>query len=570
MAAQRGKTTARRRSVRPTTPVFQRSGRPILLTAANTRRGRGPTSMAFRRLALLAAAAASAAVTGLATTPRAPTLMRVAVGPALAGLPPVAPNFVGFSLEIYNVELMIGRAGEPPRQSYAQLLRNLHSLSAGPHPGPTLRIGGNSAEDTCFVAAGHGPPNSVHCVQNVTAADLDAYRRFAEIAPNISYVIDTNLMQGSPAVGAAHIAALGAAGLWPHIQAVELGNECDHWPAAVQMKFAEYESRFAAFAEAYRAAGMPPAMIQGATFCCLNPAYLLGLRSYAKRFSSSLKTISYHRYAASHCGSPNLTAGTLLERSASSGQAAIMAGIAKEIAPIPLWGGEVNSCSCGGCPNVSDTFASTLWVVDFLSELSKGGVQGVNFHGGPLDIYSPVKYSPAAGTLSFVSPLYVGLLAWSELVANSSRWMSADVTASVPMKNSWAHATLSTSVSEGPAGSCTVLRVLVIAKDLPSSTDIGDDIEVTVSVPPSALKKPQPHAALLRLTAPMLSSRSDIDWAGQSFGNKDWNSTDGRPMGQRVAEKVVAHAGGGTEYAFTLPPLSAAMLVVKDCSSGAV
>ena len=330
--------------------------------------------------------------------------LHVTVGPALAGLPPVATNFVGFSLEIYNLESMIGRPDGQPRQSYAQLLRNLHALSAGPHPGPTLRVGGNSAEDTCFVAAGDAQPNSTHCVQNVTAKDLSAYRRFAEIAPNISYVIDTNLMQGDPAVGAAHIAALGAAGLWPHIQAVEIGNECDHWPSDIQLKFADYEDRFAAFADAYAAAGMPPKMIQGATFCCLNPAYLLGLRSYAKRFRTSLKTVSYHRYAASHCDSPNLTAGALLERSASAGQAAIMGAIAKEITPVPLWGGEVNSCSCGGCPNVSNTFAVTLWVLDFLSELSQAGVQGVNFHGGPIDVYSPIKYD-TDGRLSFVSPL---------------------------------------------------------------------------------------------------------------------------------------------------------------------
>ena len=35
-------------------------------------------------------------------------------------------------------------------------------------------------------------------------------------------------------------------------------------------------------------------------------------------------------------------------------------------------------------------------------------------HGGPQDVYSPAKY--ANGRLSWVSPLYVGLLAWSELV----------------------------------------------------------------------------------------------------------------------------------------------------------
>ena len=96
------------------------------------------------------------------------------------------------------------------------------------------------------------------------AAARGAYRRFAEIAPNISYVIDTNLQQGSPAVGARHIAALGQAGLWPHVSAVEIGNECDHWPAAQQLSFAAYESRFGAFAAAYAAAGMPARMLQGA------------------------------------------------------------------------------------------------------------------------------------------------------------------------------------------------------------------------------------------------------------------------------------------------------------------
>ena len=51
-----------------------------------------------------------------------------------------------------------------------------------------------------------------------TAADL-----------HISYVIDTNLgLSSNPAtVATAHIAAVNAAGLWPLVQAVEVGNECD-------------------------------------------------------------------------------------------------------------------------------------------------------------------------------------------------------------------------------------------------------------------------------------------------------------------------------------------------------
>ena len=104
-----------------------------------------------------------AAAAGGARLATSPTL-HVAVGPPLAGLPPVAPNFVGFSVEIYNIEAMIGRAGGKPSHSYAQLLRNLYSLSAGPHAGPTLRLGGNSAEQTCFVAAGAALPHRVKTI----------------------------------------------------------------------------------------------------------------------------------------------------------------------------------------------------------------------------------------------------------------------------------------------------------------------------------------------------------------------------------------------------------------------
>jgi hypothetical protein len=198
------------------------------------------------------------------------------------------------------------------------------------------------------------------------------------------------------------------------------------------------------------------------------------------------------------------------------------------------------------------------------------------------DVYSPIKYTPA-GDLSFVSPLYVGLLAWSELVANHSTWLGAAVTASSPMKNTWAHATLSSDSANGggarTTANCKVVRVLVIAKDepraaataaaTPSTAMItgGGDIAVTVSVPSLVLPQPSTNATLLYLTAPALSSRVDVDWAGQSWGGRHGISADGRPIGARTAGVVVARAPG--EYAFTLPQLSAAILVVQDCSGGA-
>ena len=82
-----------------------------------------------------------------------------------------------------------------------------------------------------------------------------AYRVFVEAAApiaNISYVIGTNLKQGDAGLGAAHIAGIGEAGLWPFVSGIEIGNEVDHWNPG-QLNFAVYEARFAKFTAAYLA-----------------------------------------------------------------------------------------------------------------------------------------------------------------------------------------------------------------------------------------------------------------------------------------------------------------------------
>ena len=85
--------------------------------------------------AAIAAAAAGASVT-------------VTVGDLVAGSDPVPPNFVGLSIEVGSVLKMMGSNGT--KASFAQALRNLHQLTPGAHAGPVLRLGGNSADDSCF------------------------------------------------------------------------------------------------------------------------------------------------------------------------------------------------------------------------------------------------------------------------------------------------------------------------------------------------------------------------------------------------------------------------------------
>jgi hypothetical protein len=57
---------------------------------------------------------------------------------------------------------------------------------------------------------------------------------------------------------------------------------------------------------------------------------------------------------------------------------------------IPFRIAECNSYYNGGTSGVSNSYASALWVIDFLFNCAQGGATGVNLHGGNLNSYTPI------------------------------------------------------------------------------------------------------------------------------------------------------------------------------------
>ena len=73
------------------------------------------------------------------------------------------------------------------------LLRHLRDLTAGPHAGPTLRLGGNSADDSAYLNRSEVLPPGIDYA--IGEKDLDAYVTFgSETAreANVTFIIDTN------------------------------------------------------------------------------------------------------------------------------------------------------------------------------------------------------------------------------------------------------------------------------------------------------------------------------------------------------------------------------------------
>eukprot|EP01052_Picozoa_sp_SAG31_P046198 SAG31_NODE_8736_length_1397_cov_1.622496_2_plen_153_part_01 len=131
---------------------------------------------------------------GLARGGVAVAATTIRVGPMLdPDAPPVAPNFVGLSIEVPAVLHMIGEAGGS--NGLATLLAHFYDLTAGPHAGPTLRFGGNSADDSAWLPGAAGGPLPEGISYAISEKDLDAYATFAgqtAAKANISIIIDTN------------------------------------------------------------------------------------------------------------------------------------------------------------------------------------------------------------------------------------------------------------------------------------------------------------------------------------------------------------------------------------------
>lgn len=54
---------------------------------------------------------------------------------------------------------------------------------------------------------------------------------------------------------------------------------------------------------------------------------------------------------------------------------------------------ETNTASCGGFPGISDSFASTLWALDYSLQMAYTNFSGANLHVSGQDVYYNVRFS---------------------------------------------------------------------------------------------------------------------------------------------------------------------------------
>ena len=482
-------------------------------------------------LALLACLALTAA------DRRPPRPLEVTAGVSATRTGQAMPaGFVGLSIEYNAIHRYLGRNADALNPVFTQLVAAL-----SPGGSPVLRIGGDSTDHTWWPLPGVIEPAGI---SYSLTRDWLATVHSAAAKLNARLILGVNLAADNSALAGAEARALihGIGG--QYIDALELGNEPDGYA-----RFAWYRTRtrqvgfargngwsepaFAAELDRW-AAAVPDVPLAGPAYAYVNWMNRLGglIRS-----EPHLNVVTFHRYPLRGCGSaatgalaatvPNLMAA----RSSTGLAASVRSYVATaHAAGLPFRVDELNSASCGGTPGVSNTFASTLWILDTLFSMAAVGVDGVNIHTLPGAAYAPFSFAESHGIWhGTVNPVYYGLLMFTQAFPAGAHLLET-------------HSSSAQVKVWSTTGSGGVIRTVIINEN-------RDPTSVTLHIQ----GRGDHPATVETLDAAGLNATGGVELGGASFAP---GTTTGRLRGEATTQ-LPARLG---EYEDTVPGDSAVLI----------
>ncbi|MHB8695976.1 MAG: glycosyl hydrolase family 79 C-terminal domain-containing protein [Solirubrobacteraceae bacterium] len=454
---------------------------------------------------------------------------------------PMPPGFLGFSFEYKAIHQYTGRNPGAINPVFLSLIRQLN-----PGQAPVIRIGGNSTDYTWWPIRGEIPPGGVNYA--LTPGWLRTTRAFASQL-GAKMIMGINLEAARPALAAQEGRALLTGLGQRNISAFEIGNEADLYP-----QFNWYTDRngigYLGRPQSYNSMtsyideftrwrhALPPVPLAGPSFAL--PNWMTALPSFLSA-EPSVAYVTYHRYPLRACISNPLdpiypSVSNLLADTSSAGLASSLVTFVEQAhaAGVKFRLDELNSASCRGKAGLSDTFVSSLWVLDTLFNFAANGVDGINLHTLPGAPYQPFTFTQTKGVWGgVVKPVYYGMLMFAQADPPAATLLNVSAPAG-PLKL-WA--------TQAPDGH---IRVVAINKDLTNS------YTVQLQLPDTGA--PSPPASLETLTAPSFQSTTGVQLGGQSFAD---GTTSGALSG---ALQTTTVQPAGNQYTITVQPASAAML----------
>lgn len=292
--------------------------------------------------------------------------------------------------------------------------------------GPSvLRIGGGSVDQCVWNEQGPGRTSG-----QIAPSDVAALAAFVKAA-GWQCIYGVNL--GGAATGAttpelaAAEVACAAQEFGSALIGIEIGNECDGYGAtgsyfAGDWSLAQFETLWSDFRSSILAR-TPGVNVTGPASAGNESTWTV---PFGKAITGSNMSLLTQHYYRGNGQSASATAANLLAPDTTLGNYLSILNSGANAAGVPFRMGECNSYYDGGAPGVSDSYASALWVLDFLFNCAQGGAAGVNFHGGgDSACYSPVSDNGA--TVTAVNPIFYGITMFT--MANTGDLLPATVSA---------------------------------------------------------------------------------------------------------------------------------------------
>lgn len=330
--------------------------------------------------AMLALAAAAPVAVGRSTKRGAVLVpVSVSVDGSHPGAP-VAQDFLGLSFEASALARVAGYAGS------GDLITMLRSLGVG-----VLRFGGVTS-DTGVAWTDEAIGRPPWASEVLGAADLGGLGALAA-ASGWRVLLTIGLGHYEPEAAASEAAAAKAA-LGESLEAIELGNEPNsyafHGLRSEPWTAAQYDEQVAVYRSAIEAAApgialAGPDVSGSSAFEKWGPAEVINQRP---------ALLTGHHYPLGCAQVPAPTIARLLSPQVREAEAVSLRRYMaiSQAGETPFRLDETNTVSCGGVPGISNTFASALWGVGYLSQAMAMGVSGINLQGNPANCegYTPV------------------------------------------------------------------------------------------------------------------------------------------------------------------------------------
>jgi hypothetical protein len=323
--------------------------------------------------------------------------------------PTVPQDFLGLSFEVGSLRQIAGYS------SKGDLVTMLRSLGVG-----LLRFGGVTADEqvawTDAVTA--RPPWALSVLEG---ASLNQLGKLAA-ASGWGVMLTLGFGHYDPQA-AAREAAVAKAALGSSLQAIEIGNEPEayarHGLRSLPWAPEQYNEQVASYRAALEALA-PGIPLAGPDSSGSGSYQRWGL---SEAIYQRPALLTGHHYPLGCAEQPAPTIARLLSghvRALEEQSLRRYVFIAQET-EVPFRLDESGTVSCGGVPGISNTFASALWGVSYLTEAMRIGAAGINLEGNPMNClgYTPVcapnAEAAASGELEARPEWYALLLARSLL-----------------------------------------------------------------------------------------------------------------------------------------------------------